>query len=221
VTTVAAASSPVVPTTGAQEGIAARLPGATEKDTSVYVASSDAQRTISATPTSLEVGVRSGTEGWLRIRAEVGGEGEVKASLSAASDGGQAMLERQLPALNAYLHSEQMAVTTTVADRSFATATSSHGGASQEHESGYRTDGYAGTGGSGASFAQGGSAGESRQQQALTPQITGVASTAALAQRGWTSASDGVSPLAIAQAAQAVAFPDQGFENGQWLNVRA
>jgi hypothetical protein len=218
--TVAMVSSPVVHAMGAQEGIAARLPGATEKDTSVYAASSDTHQTISATPTSLEVGVRSGTEGWLRIRAEVGGEGEVKASLSAASDGGQAMLERQLPALNAYLHSEQMAVTTTVSDRSFSAATSNHGGAPQERQGGYRTDGYAGTGGSGGSFAQGGSAGESRQQQALTPQITGVASTAALAQRGWTSASDGVSPLAIAHAAQAVAFPDEAFENGQWLNVR-
>ncbi len=134
------------------------------------------------------------------------------------------MLERQLPALNAYLHSEQMAVATTVSDRSFAAATSSHGGTAQDRENGYRMDGYAGsggTGGSSGSSAQGSSGGESRQQQALTPQITSVASSSGLSQRGWTSAADATAQQAITPAARAGAFPDGAFENGQRLNVRA
>ena len=178
------------------------------------------QRTISATPTSLEVGVRNGSEGWLRIRAEVGGEGEVKASLTAASEGGQVMLARQLPALNAYLHSEQMAVTTTVADRSFAAATSSHGESAQGRESGYRADGYSGAGGSGSLSQGGGAQGDSRPEQG-----SAVTSVAGGSESGWTPAGEWVSPLTTAQIAQAAAqapsLSGEVFENGQWLNVRA
>ena len=79
--------------------------------------SSEPHQTLVATPTSLEVGVHSGSQGWLKIRAEVGGEGAVSASLAAASPSGEQMLKGQLPALNAYLHSEQMSVTASVAER--------------------------------------------------------------------------------------------------------
>jgi hypothetical protein len=74
-------------------------------------------QTLMATPTALEVGVHSGSQGWLKIRAEVGGAGEVSASLAAASPSGEQMLKGQLPALNAYLHSEQMSVAASVAER--------------------------------------------------------------------------------------------------------
>ncbi len=77
----------------------------------------ESHRTLLATPTTLEVGVQSGTQGWLRIRAEVGDQGAVNASLAAGSSGGRELLHSQMPALNAFLHSEQMAVTTTVVDR--------------------------------------------------------------------------------------------------------
>lgn len=83
----------------------------------VNASSSQPHQTIAATPNSLEVGVHSGTQGWLKIRAEVGDQGGVTASLAAASPGGEQMLKGQLPALNAYLHSEQLSVTTSVAER--------------------------------------------------------------------------------------------------------
>jgi hypothetical protein len=78
---------------------------------------SEPHQTLVATPNALEVGVHSVTQGWLKIRAEVGSEGEVSASLAAASPSGEQMLKGQLPALNAYLHSEQMSVTASVAER--------------------------------------------------------------------------------------------------------
>ncbi len=74
-------------------------------------------QTLVATPTALEVGVHSGTQGWLKVRAEVGEQGSVTASLAAASPGSEQMLKGQLPALNAYLHGEQMTVTATVAEK--------------------------------------------------------------------------------------------------------
>ncbi|WP_433983147.1 hypothetical protein RBB78_16320 [Tunturiibacter empetritectus] len=42
-------------------------------------------RTLSATPTALEVGIPDGTHGWLKVRAEMADGGVVNASVSAAS----------------------------------------------------------------------------------------------------------------------------------------
>ena len=89
-------------------------------DASMMAVSSESHRTLLATPTSLEVGMQSGTQGWLKIRAEVGGQGEVKASLDAASTGGRDLLHSQLPALNAFLHSEQLSVTASLTERGVA-----------------------------------------------------------------------------------------------------
>jgi hypothetical protein len=69
-----------------------------------------APRMLSATPTSLEVGIQNGTQGWLKVRAEMTDGGVVNASVSAASPAGQEMLHRELPALNAYLQEEKVAV---------------------------------------------------------------------------------------------------------------
>ncbi len=85
--------------------------GLVAEQSSSLAGSAEPHRTLLATPTTLEVGVPSGTQGWLRIRAEVGAPGEVNASLSAASSGGRDLLHSQMPALNAFLHSEQLAVT--------------------------------------------------------------------------------------------------------------
>lgn len=71
-------------------------------------------RMLGATPTTLEVGVANGTQGWLKIRAEMTGGGVVNASLSSATSAGQEMLHRELPALTAYLHQERVAVNTVV-----------------------------------------------------------------------------------------------------------
>jgi hypothetical protein len=73
-----------------------------------------AHRTLAATPTTLEVGIANGTQGWLKIRAELATGGGVNASLSTASPAGQEMLHRELPSLAAYLQQAQVAVNSVV-----------------------------------------------------------------------------------------------------------
>jgi hypothetical protein len=82
-------------------------------------------RTLLATPRALEVGVSNGTQGWLKIRAEMTDGGVVNASLSSASSAGQEMLHRELPALTAYLQEERVSVNTVVAPANAAAGTDS------------------------------------------------------------------------------------------------
>ena len=63
-------------------------------------------RTLVASAKVLEVGVASGTHGWVRVRAEMGTTGEVNASVVAASAAHVDALHKDLPALGAYLASE-------------------------------------------------------------------------------------------------------------------
>jgi hypothetical protein len=86
--------------------------GSREQDLPGVVTASmnEAPRTLTATPTALEVGIQNGTHGWLRVRAEMADSGVVNASVSAASSTGQEMLHRELPALTAYLQEEKVAV---------------------------------------------------------------------------------------------------------------
>jgi hypothetical protein len=65
---------------------------------------------LTATPTTLEVGIQNGTHGWLKVRAEMADGGGVSASVSAATSAGQEMLHRELPAITAYLLQEKVAV---------------------------------------------------------------------------------------------------------------
>jgi hypothetical protein len=71
-------------------------------------------RTLLTTPTTLEVGLANGTQGWLKIRAEMSDGGGVNASLLSDSPVGQAMLHRELPALTAYLQEERVVVNSVV-----------------------------------------------------------------------------------------------------------
>jgi hypothetical protein len=82
-------------------------------------------RTLLATPMALEVGVANGTQGWLKIRAEMTDGGVVNASLSSATSAGQEMLHRELPALTAYLQDERVAVNTVVIPASAAAGSES------------------------------------------------------------------------------------------------
>lgn len=68
------------------------------------------QKTLTATPTALEVGISGGSHGWLKVRAELGGDGAVHASMSASTAAGTEMLRRELPSLTSYLHQEQVGV---------------------------------------------------------------------------------------------------------------
>jgi len=81
-------------------------------------------RTLVATPNVLEVGVDSGTHGWLRVRAEMGQMGQVTASVTAASSGAAEGLHKELPAISAYLAGERVGVSSLVvnaADKGAAT----------------------------------------------------------------------------------------------------
>ncbi len=67
-------------------------------------------KTLVATPNVLEVGIASGSHGWLRVRAEFSQTGEVAASVVAASAGAAQGLHKELPALSAYLAGERVGV---------------------------------------------------------------------------------------------------------------
>jgi hypothetical protein len=83
--------------------------------------SHESPSTLVATPTTLEVGVPRGAEGWLKIRAEVGSDG-ISASLSTVSHAGQSMLRDQLPAINAFLQGEHIHASATVLDKGIPTS---------------------------------------------------------------------------------------------------
>ncbi len=69
-----------------------------------------APRVFLASQTALEVGVQSGTHGWLKIRAELTDTGVVKASLQTASFTTETNLRRELPGLTAYLQEEKVSL---------------------------------------------------------------------------------------------------------------
>lgn len=98
----------------------------------------DQHKTLVAAPTALEVGVPGGTHGWLRVRAELAGDGAVHASVSSSSTAGTEMLRRELPSLTNYLHQEQVSVSSVVIHVSSSTMDSSNpsGGGGQGHEPG-------------------------------------------------------------------------------------
>jgi hypothetical protein len=97
--------------------------------------------TLVATPTTLEIGVPRGAEGWLKIRAEVGSDG-ISASLSTASHAGQSMLRDQLPAINAFLQGERIHASATVLDRGIQTS-SGDGGSNAGMDRGLGQEGRA------------------------------------------------------------------------------
>ena len=127
-------------------GHAAVLPTVSREpgESGVVAASIDgAPRMLTATPTSLEVGIQSGTHGWLKVRAEMTDGGVVNASVSAASSAGQEMLHRELPGLTAYLQQEKVAVNAVVvhgssaagADARSSSGTDSAGGQTPQRSS--------------------------------------------------------------------------------------
>ncbi len=74
------------------------------------------QTTLRATPNSLEVGLSGGSQGWLKVRAEVHGD-NVSATLSSTSTTGTKLLHEQLPALNVFLNTQNISVATTISPK--------------------------------------------------------------------------------------------------------
>jgi hypothetical protein len=63
-----------------------------------------------AMPTVLQVAIPGRSHGWLKIRAELAGDGAVHASMSAASAADEEALRGELPALTTYLRQEQISL---------------------------------------------------------------------------------------------------------------
>jgi hypothetical protein len=149
---------------------------------------------MTATPAALEVGVQSGTHGWLKVRAEMGDSGVVNASVSAASATGQEMLHRELPALSAYLQQEKVAVNSIVVHPAMA--------------AGAEPRGSAGMAGTGDQTAQGGHDG-AREQQHLRKAMLNFPDDATRYESVHGANEDGSLPLVTYAG------------GGSWLSVRA
>jgi hypothetical protein len=150
-------------------------------------------RTLSATPTALEVGIPDGTHGWLKVRAEMADGGVVNASVSAASQASQEMLHRELPSLTAYLQSEKVAVNTVVVHSGIGVGAESQGNL-----------GGTGSGGAGQPPQKGNEGGGHRQSSASAA-VEDVAGYEGLQGVG----EDGMLP------------PANVLGGGSWLSVRA
>jgi hypothetical protein len=148
-------------------------------------------RALAASPTMLEVGVPGGAHGWLKIRAELVGDGVVHASVSSTSTAGTEMLRRELPSLTTYLHQEQVALGSLVVHASTGT-----------HDSFGTSSGF----GSGAEGQQQADAQQGRSQQE------------AGSYREWNESpwADGMEEGGIAAW-----LPQAMNAGGSWLSVRA
>jgi hypothetical protein len=80
-------------------------------------------RTLAATATSLEVGISSGTHGWLRVRAELDPSGTVAAAVVTSSATAAENLTRHLPAMSEYLAQETTRIGSIVVHASSASGT--------------------------------------------------------------------------------------------------
>jgi hypothetical protein len=102
-----AAASVAPAATHRSEGMNSRA--LTEVQSSAPAASASAAQTLSAGPGQLEVGVLDGTHGWLKIRAELGTDGLVSATLTSNATAHEGLRET-VPAMAGYLESESLNV---------------------------------------------------------------------------------------------------------------
>jgi hypothetical protein len=169
--------------------------GSREQDGAGVVGQSmdGAPRMLAATPTSLEVGIQNGTQGWLKVRAEMTDGGVVNASVSAASSAGQEMLHRELPALTAYLQQEKVAVNAVTVHVPSAAGTDARSSS--------------GTDGAGGQTPQRSNEGEQQHQSLRKATLNGSEET--MTYRSLNGVEDG-------------SLPPAAYANGgNWLSVRA
>jgi hypothetical protein len=98
----------------------------------------DEHKTLMATSTTLEVGLPGGSHGWLKVRAELTGDGVVHASVTSNTSAGTEMLRRELPSLTNYLHQEQIPIHSVAihAPPDVMDSSNASSGGGQNHESG-------------------------------------------------------------------------------------
>ena len=153
-------------------------------------------RTLSATPTALEIGIPDGAHGWLKVRAEMTDGGVVNASVSAASVASREMLHRELPSLTAYLQTEKVAVNSVVIHPTAGTGTDSRGySAGTESEASGQTPQESNQGG--------------KQRQSSVNAAAEATEDVSSYQRSRGVGEDGTLPLTVYEG------------GGNWLSVRA
>ena len=150
-------------------------------------------KVLAATPGVLEVGVSGGTHGWLRVRAEIGNEGVITASLVTSSASAAEVLHKELPSISAFLASEQVGISSVVVHAAESSAGAQDAAMSL---------------GAGASGQQ--SQREHRQGQAVAPEVESLLSNFDLPLAG-TRQRWGGTGIPLASLVQ---------DGGGWLSVR-
>ena len=167
---------------------------------------------LTATPTTLEVGVNGGAHGWLKIRAELTRTGEVTASLGGVSPSAASVLRRELPALSSYLLAEKIQVGTlsvhtmlpSASELSSSTEEWQHGGSSDL------------SGGLAGDSAHGGTPYDEGRQAAASLNQATDADDPTLASRTMMNPYGGGSGL----GSDSTLSPLEYGADGSWLNVR-
>ena len=149
-------------------------------------------------PNQLEVGLQGGSFGWLKVRAEMGTNGEVNAYLRGASTNTTDLLQVQVPKIEAYLGAQDVAVRSVQVEAAHGHA----GGAA----SGFAGDGGLASGG-GAAQQQSGRQGSGASEG--TQDLGG--STSVDVER------EGVAVMQVVASQNSIALTG----TGNWLSVRA
>jgi hypothetical protein len=156
-------------------------------------------QTLVATPNVLEVGIATGTHGWLRVRAELGDTGDVTASMAATSQSVVDGLHKELPALSAYLTSEHVTVSSLVVNALDQAAGAQNAATRQ------------GDGGSGQAAAGASADGQPGQEARSARAQNDVAARASAEPDAGVDFNPGMMPLPVAVYANG---------SGSWLSVR-
>jgi hypothetical protein len=173
-----------------------------------------APRVIAANPNLLEVGVHSGTHGWLTVRAEMDAEGGVSATLRSGSRGTVDALHHETAALSAYLTGEQIPL----AGLRVHLAESVEGGGVTQPGAGnpHREAVPLGTSAPGGAipneFGTGASGAGGGQKERAAPSMERLSQTASLQE---PLASDGAFP-----GFPGLSPPADWRDSGGWVNVR-
>ncbi|NYF80344.1 hypothetical protein [Granulicella arctica] len=172
--------------------------------------------TLSSSPTSLEVGIASGAHGWLRVRAEISGTGEVSASLTGSSQAAANKLQGEMPALTSFLQAEKVQVSAlavhATAPMVAVPMDSPEGSAGSSRSSYESSSGSTGT-------ADGGATGGEQHQQAGQG-----ANRIALLERSETTGDSLPETLSGMAYGSGTGLGGNGLQSpveyGSWLNVR-
>jgi len=178
---------------------------------------------LASGPAQLDVGVFDGTHGWLRVRAELGADGAVSASLTASASAHES-LRAVLPEMANYLESEAVNVSRIAIHRAAEAAPTMAPNAGEGHGTGdaqpQRQDGQQSPK---DAFAPGRDSSQEEQREAVPATApTGLVSGQTNGAAGpWTGGAPGAGSWlgGLPHALYGFGFP--AGSSGSWLNVCA